>query len=89
MAMPRKTLNTRSKDFGIRLGLHLRKLLGKRKLSAAQFRDTCQREGLDVSIVTVHKWLRGERLPLARDFEEIGKALGMKDYRQALPPPPE
>jgi hypothetical protein len=48
-AMPRKKLSDKSKDFGIRFGLHLRKLLDKRKLTAPEFHQAVRRAGLDVS----------------------------------------
>ena len=84
---PRKTLNPKSSDFGVRFAIHLRGMLDKRKLGAAEFLTLVQKAGVDVSAATVRKWLSGDRLPMAQDFEGIGRALGMPDYRQSMPPP--
>lgn len=83
----RKPLDPKSKDFGVRFAIHLRKLLDKRKLTSAEFLSALRDAGLDVAPVTVKKWISGENVPLAQDFEYIAKALGIRDYRRTLPPP--
>lgn len=86
-ARPRKELDPKSKDFGVRFAIHLRGLLDKRKLGIGEFITLVENSGLDVSLATVKKWLSGDRVPRAEDFEFIGAALRIQDYRQAMPPP--
>ena len=83
----RKQLDPRSKDFKVRFAIHLRGLLAKRKMTAVDFLAALERAGLKVAAVTVRKWLSGENVPQAEDFEAVASALGIRDYRHALPPP--
>lgn len=83
----RKELDPKSKDFGVRFGIHLRELLDKRKLGAADLLELVQDEGLDVSPSTIKKWVAGERLPRVEDLQIIGLVLNLRDYRHSLPPP--
>lgn len=83
---PRKALNPKSTDFGVRFGIHLRGLLDKRKLGAVEFRERLNEAGVGVSGSTVKTWLTGTHFPRHRDMEAIGGVLALKDYRHLLPP---
>lgn len=83
----RKPLDPQSPDFTIRFAIHLRRLLARRKLGTAKFHAALHRHKLEVSRVTVAKWLNGERLPRVGDLEGIARALGLNDYRRVLPEP--
>lgn len=83
----RKILDPKSKDFGTRFARHLRTLIDKRKMTPAAFVDELNGAKLAVSYSTIKKWLSGDRLPRAEDFETIGRVLHLKDYRDAMPPP--
>jgi len=82
---PRKHLDPRSKRFEIRFAIHLRELMTARRIGPTEFRERLEGAGLEVSIVTVTKWLNGTRLPRPQDAEAIGSILGLKDYRLVWP----
>lgn len=84
---PRKHLDQRSKRFETRFAIHLRDMLDKRGMTAAEFLARMQAAGVDVTIEAVKKWLRAERLPRPQDAETIGRILGIKDYRHVWPDP--
>ncbi len=84
---PRKALNPKSTDFGVRFGIHLRALLDKRKLETVDFIALIQKSGIDVAANAIRKWLSGDRLPRPQDAERIGEVLRLKDYREVWPPP--
>ncbi|MCY2968464.1 MAG: helix-turn-helix transcriptional regulator, partial [Planctomycetota bacterium] len=83
----RRELDPKSTDFTTRFALQLRKLVDKRNLTQATFLEKLLEAKLDVSEFTVKKWLSGERLARLGDLEQIATALGLKDYRDVLPPP--
>lgn len=82
-----KQLNPRSRDFPTRFARHLRQLLKRKRLSVAEFRNNLRTAGLNVSMIAVRKWLSAERVPHAQDFEAIAKALGIRNYKNVMPPP--
>lgn len=84
---PRKPLDEKSSDYSTRFALNLRKQLDKRKIGQTAFLEALKHAGLEVSTQTVGKWISGDRLPRCYDLEFIGEALGLRDYRQVLPPP--
>lgn len=86
MSRARNELDPRSTKYGVRFGLHLRALLKNKKLGSTEFLQKLKADGLDVSLATVGKWLSGDRLPRCYDLESIGRVLGIRDYRQVLPP---
>ena len=86
MARERRKLNPRSKKFNVRFAIHLRALLEKRKLTAAEFHNRLNDARLHVSENLVMKWLSGDRYPRPDDLEAIGLALGLSDYRKIFPP---
>ena len=83
---PRKHLDPKSKRFEIRFAIHLRKLLGESKLTAAEFLERIQAAGVDVSAMAVRKWIAGEHIPRPQEAPAIGRVLGLKDYRDLWPP---
>ncbi len=84
---PRKHLDPKSRKFEVRFAIRLRKMLDDRNMTPADFVDRLNRAGLDVSFETVKKWMSADRLPRPQDAEAIGKALSLKDYREAWPAP--
>jgi transcriptional regulator with XRE-family HTH domain len=82
----RKPLDPRSKRFEVRFARRLRDLLTARGMTTAEFLERLQRAGLDVSIEAVKKWLNGGRVPHPSDAEQIGRVLGLDDYRHLWPP---
>ncbi len=84
---PRKRLDPKSTRFETRFAIRLRELLDKRKLSAAEFLDRVRSAGVDVTRESVNKWIAGYHVPRPQDMPAIGSVLGLRDYRQLLPPP--
>lgn len=84
---PRKALNPKSDDFGVRFGLHFRDLLDKRGLGPSEFLEMLRKAGLDISASTFKSWTTGTHFPRHRDMETIGAVLGLRDYRKLLPRP--
>lgn len=83
----RKPLDPNSPDFTVRFAIHLRRLAARKRFTTARFHAALHRNKLEVSRVTVAKWLNGERLPRVGDVERIAQALGLADYRRVLPEP--
>ena len=70
-----------------RFALHLRQIMADRGWTSKNVSDLLRRKGVDVGPRGVDVWLRGEGSPKFRDLEQIGRALGLDDYRMVLPPP--
>lgn len=87
MPRPRKEIDPKSKEYGDRFALRLRDLLDRRKLNAAEFLDRVRAAGVDVSAEAIRKWIAGDHLPRPQDMPAIGTVLGLRDYRDLLPPP--
>jgi hypothetical protein len=66
----------------------LRALLDEGGMDASEFVERVQAAGVDVTSEAVKKWISGDSVPRAQDLERIGHALGLKDYRRQLLPPP-
>lgn len=84
---PRHELDPSSDNYNTRWAIHLRTLLDRQRLTAAEFRKQLEAVGLEVSLPSVKAWLRGRRLPRLPDLESIAAVLKVADYRRILPPP--
>jgi hypothetical protein len=84
---PRKKIRPRNAaDFLSRFALHLRKIMDDNNWISKDVSEKLAAGGVDIGPRGVDVWLRGEGSPKFRDLEKIGRALGMKDYRDILPP---
>lgn len=70
-----------------RFAIHLRSLMDAKDWEVGDLHEQLKRLEVRVEKPAIHAWLRGEALPKARDLEKLGNALGLKDYREVLPPP--
>lgn len=87
MPKARKHLDPRSRRYEIRFAIQFREMIDARGIRAVELPAKLRREGVDVTLEAVKKWLRGERLPHPADAEALGRVLGLKDYRKLWPPP--
>lgn len=81
--LSRKTLATIQGRFAE----HLRALMDKRDWAVGDLQDRLKHAGLECTKATIHMWLRAETMPKAADLETLGNVLGLRDYRDVLPPP--
>ncbi len=88
-AVPRRRLEIDSgaRDLPSRFARHLLDLMEKNGWSSKDVSQRLSRAGLEIGPRGVDVWLRAEGSPKFRDLETIGRALGLKDYRDVLPPP--
>ncbi|MDE2472267.1 MAG: hypothetical protein KGL35_26925 [Bradyrhizobium sp.] len=69
-----------------RFALHLRSLMDAKGWQVGDLQDRLAAAGLDVQKPAIHKWLRGDSMPLARDLETLGRVFSLEDPRHILPP---
>lgn len=68
------------RTFKGRFAIRLAELMDARGLSATSLAAL-----IDVDEPAIRKWLRADGLPELKQIEPLGKALGLKDYREVLP----
>ena len=89
-AVPRQRTEIKAKDardLPERFALHLRKIMADREWSSKDVAERISAAGVPIGARGVDVWLRGEGSPKFKDLEKIGRALGLRDYRELLPPP--
>lgn len=71
-----------------RFAVHLRALMDAKKWQVGDLHEQLELFAPGaVDKPAIQAWLRGQSMPKAKLIEPIGKALGLSDYRQVLPPP--
>jgi hypothetical protein len=70
-----------------RFALHLRSLMDGKGWQVGDLHERLVAAGLAVTKPAIHKWLRGDSMPVAGDLEAIGIVFGLADPRHILPPP--
>ena len=85
----RKLTSTERKTIEGRFAVHLRALMDAKGWQVGDLHEQLTRFAVDIEKPAIHVWLRGKSLPKAKFLEPLGRALGLKDYREVLPPPVE
>src|SRR5579872_2904035 len=67
-----------------RFALRLRSIMAEHDWSSKDVADRLTGAGVKVGTRAIDAWLRGAASPKFKDLERIGRALGLRDYRELL-----
>jgi hypothetical protein len=81
----RKSLDKRKKSD--RFAIHLRELMDAKGWQIGDLHEALSQAGVKFDKPAIAKWLRGDSHPHFLQLEALGKAFGLTDYRDVLPPP--